>query len=193
MQNGIDHLFQIIKRGRKKGLGFPSSVSALAEFSGTVTFIVTNGLIKPIKDNICSREMSGLPPETVLTSASPFPASPSQQWTLSYIYFKGKVNTLSCAPQLYLFASGCLPWGIRDVSKAYLFSFCPLLANLTAVLIWARKLCQSESKLRRLYWVYQHYTRCVQQADRVSRALGHWVKVQTMQDSRQICLIGGRI
>lgn len=171
MQNGIDHLFQITKWGRKKGLGFPSSVSTLADFSGTVTFILTNGLIKPIKD-VCNREMSSLPPETALTSPSPSSASPSQQRTLSYIYLKGKVNTLSCAPQLYLFAPGCLPWGIRDVSKAYLFSFCPLLANLTAALIWARKLCQSERKLWRLYWVYQHYTGCVQQIERVSRALG---------------------
>lgn len=85
---------------------------------------------------------------------------------------KGKANTLSCALQLYLFAPGCLPRGIRDVSKAYLFSFCPLLADLTAVLIWARKLCQSESKLQRLCWVYQHYIRCMQRVGRVSKALG---------------------
>lgn len=169
MQNGIDHLFQITKWGSKKGLGF---LSTLADFSGTVTFILTNSLIKPIKDNICNREMSSMPPETALTSSSPSLASPSQPRTLSYMYLKGKVNTLSCAPQLYLFAPGCLPWGIRDISKAYLFSFCPLLANLTAVLIWARKLCQSESKLWGLYWVYQHYTVCVQQVGRVSRALG---------------------
>lgn len=105
-------------------------------------------------------------------SSFPSPASPSQQRTLSYPDLKGKVNTLSCAPQLYLFAPGCLPWSIRDVSKAYLFSLCPLLANLTAVLIRARKLCQSAGELRKLRWVFQHYTSCMQQVQGVSRALG---------------------
>lgn len=96
---------------------------------------------KAIKDSICSWRWTVclLEPAYWLF---PSPASPSQQWTFSYMYVKGKANTLSCALQLYLFAPGCLPWGIGDVSKAYLFSFCPLLADLTAVLIWARKLCQ---------------------------------------------------
>lgn len=158
MQNGIEPLFQMIKGSRKKDVGFPSSVLAyppynpLADFSGIATFILTNGLTKPIKNNICSWEMSSLPPETALPSSSPSPASPSQPLTLRYIHLKGKVNTFSCAPQLYLFAPGGLPWGSRDVSKAYLFSFCLLLANFTAVLIWPRKLCQSASKLQRLYF-----------------------------------------
>lgn len=70
VQSGIDHPFQIVKWGRKKGLGFPSFLSTLAHFSGTVTFILINGPIKPVKDNPGNQEMSSLPPETALTALS---------------------------------------------------------------------------------------------------------------------------
>lgn len=111
-----------------------------------------------------------------------------------YIYiFKRKSKYFSCAPQLYLFAAGSLPWGTRDVSKAYLFSFCLLLADLTAVLIWPRELCQSASKLHGLYGVYWHYSGCVQQVGESQELWGHCRKVQTVPDSGQICLQGGRI
>lgn len=104
-----------------------------------------------------------------------------------YIYiFKRKSKYFSCAPQLYLFAPGSLPWGTRDVSKAYLFSFCLLLADLTANMA-QRALSVSKQTAWSLWGVLALQWVCTT-SRRVTGALGTLRKVQTVLDSGQINL-----